>query len=436
MEYKCKSEQESLLEAACLAYIREHRILGIVLEKFIKKYESYGDVIGSVTLGKITIEDREVLEGFFQKNYHGKKQISISSKDLEKSLSKSRFSEITSGRLLELYAKEELQSKAFLRQLEENKWSDMFLEVEKELEHTIGLNWVLAVKEDKKWGYAYLQEVYREERNQIEVVKKALLFGAKVINQFPMHKGKKEYLPVFSTNMTGNPHSFDDKNPLGRYLLQILPWFEQHENQKLFRSLEKKRLYLNVGLLRDDVSNFVVVSGIRLKKQNQSWHMGMEGFYKEGDTVLLSLSMIASCIEVACVNNEIFVVENPAIYIALVNKWKGKKSCFCMNGQPNLSALLLLDLLAKAGVTMYYAGDFDPEGLLIAEKLKTYYEGTYLYWHMGLEDYMASKSNHPISHKSMASLKRLVDEDLLEVKEEMIRCEKAGYQEQILKRYL
>ena len=44
----------------------------------------------------------------------------------------------------------------------------------------------------------------------------------------------------------------------------------------------------------------------------------------------------------------------------------------CMNGQPRMSAVLLLDLLADAGVKLYYAGDFDPEGILIAQKIRKY----------------------------------------------------------------
>ena len=50
-----------------------------------------------------------------------------------------------------------------------------------------------------------------------------------------------------------------------------------------------------------------------------------------------------------------------------------------MNGQPRLSSLLLLDLFAKAKMEVWYAGDFDPEGLLIAQKLKQYYQGEFFY---------------------------------------------------------
>ena len=47
----------------------------------------------------------------------------------------------------------------------------------------------------------------------------------------------------------------------------------------------------------------------------------------------------------------------------------------CMNGQPRRASILLLDLAAQAGIRICYAGDFDPEGLLIAQKVIQYYKG-------------------------------------------------------------
>lgn len=46
----------------------------------------------------------------------------------------------------------------------------------------------------------------------------------------------------------------------------------------------------------------------------------------------------------------------------------------CMNGQPRLAGLMVLELLAKSGTRVYYAGDLDPEGILIAQKLSRYYK--------------------------------------------------------------
>ena len=51
----------------------------------------------------------------------------------------------------------------------------------------------------------------------------------------------------------------------------------------------------------------------------------------------------------------------------------------CVSGQPRLATLLLLDFL-KENHRFWYAGDFDPEGLLIAQRLKERYGEALDFW--------------------------------------------------------
>ena len=103
----------------------------------------------------------------------------------------------------------------------------------------------------------------------------------------------------------------------------------------------------------------------------------------------------------------------------------------CMNGQPRLSAVLMLDLLAAAGVKIYYAGDFDPEGMLIAQKIKKYYQGEIIYWNMSAEDYERSKSKEMFTEKRLKMLDHIEDMELLETAEALRKCKVAGYQENL-----
>lgn len=80
---------------------------------------------------------------------------------------------------------------------------------------------------------------------------------------------------------------------------------------------------------------------------------------------------------------------------------------------------------------VYYAGDLDPEGLLIAQKISEYYAGEFHYWHMTVEDYEKSKSNETISEKRIKSLERITDTELFPVAEKMRLDRLAGYQEKI-----
>ena len=70
-------------------------------------------------------EDREDLEGFLGRNYHGKKSVSISARRFEQALLRSRFGEISGKELLELYFEETMESRKERKQKEEKKRQEM-----------------------------------------------------------------------------------------------------------------------------------------------------------------------------------------------------------------------------------------------------------------------------------------------------------------------
>ena len=81
---------------------------------------------------------------------------------------------------------------------------------------------------------------------------------------------------------------------------------------------------------------------------------------------------------------------------------------------------------------VYYAGDLDPEGILIAQKLSRYYKGEFHYWHMETEDYEKCKSEEVISPKRMKILERITDDRLKPVVERIKAYGTAGYQEMLM----
>ena len=88
--------------------------------------------------------------------------------------------------------------------------------------------------------------------------------------------------------------------------------------------------------------------------------------------VQVPLAVISEWELLHCSQDEIYIVENPSVFAVLCGKEKEKntrRAYMCMNGQPRLAGLMVLELLAKSGTRVYYAGDLDPEGILIAQKL-------------------------------------------------------------------
>ena len=415
MKKKWNRELQNSLDRDCMAYFCERPVFDRLLRGFREKYESYGSFSGTVSLRNLTLDDIENLEGFFQKNFHGQKSVSISASRFEKALKNSRFGEIGPKDLLELYFQEEMTGKKEQKQKEAEKWIGEF--------------------------YSDSKINFKELGSTIEEKIKNMHLAAKILNALPYRQNKCEYLAVFAAIVTGNPHAFDQGTREGQILYRMALWNVKKrgieiERSEIFSSMQKQQLYFSVGILRDDISNYAMVSGMNVRKKDGSLHAGMNGFCQEGDMVQVPLNVIASWERAECADNVMYIVENPSVYALLCQKWRGKRSCMCMNGQPRLSSLIVLDLLSKSDTRIYYAGDFDPEGLLIAQKLKNYYSGEFEYWHMSEEMYLKSRSQEAIGEKRMKILDRITDKYLIETAEAIRRFKTAGYQENIWSVYL
>ena len=79
----------------CLKYFQERPVFGRILEGFREKYFSYGKFAGTVVIKNLSEKDREDLEGFLGRNYHGKKSAAISAERFSRALSRSRFGMIS-----------------------------------------------------------------------------------------------------------------------------------------------------------------------------------------------------------------------------------------------------------------------------------------------------------------------------------------------------
>ena len=83
-----------------------------------------------------------------------------------------------------------------------------------------------------------------------------------------------------------------------------------------------------------------------------------------------------------------------------------------------------------------YAGDFDPEGLLIAQNLKLRYQEKLSFWNYRTDYFSKYLSDVVISENSLKKLDRVTVRELEEIKEEMRRRKRAVYQEAMLEEYV
>ncbi|MFD0954277.1 DUF2399 domain-containing protein [Virgibacillus natechei] len=93
---------------------------------------------------------------------------------------------------------------------------------------------------------------------------------------------------------------------------------------------------------------------------------------------------------------------------------------------------MLMDLLTEEGCTLHYAGDFDPEGLGMAQRLLARYPDNVKLWRMDLKSYQQSEPVKQLDQKRLVKLSGIVQEDLRMVADAMERHGKAGYQEALV----
>ena len=135
----------------------------------------------------------------------------------------------------------------------------------------------------------------------------------------------------------------------------------------------------------------------------------------------ISLSNIQKLDHITCKNNRVFIFENPAVFQSIIQDTDIDESIICTSGQLNLSSYMLLNKIKNLD-KIYYAGDFDPEGLQIADKLKDLY-------------YEKIISDKELDLKRIGKLKSIKDKDLKDISNYLIKYKKAAYQELLIDEY-
>ena len=427
-----ESEQQELekIKKECLTYFHQSPVWEKVLKGFRDKYSSYGRFGGKVVLKNLKSQDIEELEGFFGKSFHGQKSVTMSAEKFRQALRASRYKDIPPECLLENFFGEPLlgkQEQKLLRIREKEKIWQKFLE---DYEGTV-----------TKSAAELLRNIVKDSDSQeLAEWDRALRLGAEMYNHLPYRQSDKLYLAVFAAMLTGNPHAFDNGTAAGNFLYQIIQMDLEIreikiESSEIFLAYKRQKSYLMAGIMLDDISNYAMLYQVQAVKKDGNLHKGMEGFASEQHIVQVPLAVIAEWESLHCPQDEIYIVENPSVFAVLCGKEKtrnARRAYMCMNGQPRLAGLMVLDLFEKSGIRVYYAGDLDPEGILIAQKLSQYYKGEFHYWHMETADYEKCRSEEVISPKRMKILERITDGRLKPVVDRIEEYGTAGYQEMLV----
>ncbi|MBM7854198.1 uncharacterized protein (TIGR02679 family) [Desulfohalotomaculum tongense] len=251
-------------------------------------------------------------------------------------------------------------------------------------------------------------------------------------------------LPLFASKIAKDPHGFDLNTEQGRFLISALQFLRSHQEKNYKPSSvpsaeEITDLLAYFGIIRDDLLNFTTCISILGCEEGKTEPAPVwESACRDGVVLNVPLREVVkmAAYKPAGSSKKVFVLENSGVFSAILDCFTGLTAppLICTHGQLKLAALIMLDKLVENGATIYYSGDFDPEGLQMAQRLVDRYADKLVLWHYTADDYKRCLSDVVISETRLKKLDAITAEELKPIKEEIKRQKKAGYQEYLIEK--
>ena len=395
-----------------------------------KQYEKYGTCKGSIDL-VLNDSNRECISGLMGKDYYGVDCVHITFRQLQKAILNTKYENCDFNEVLKMYFNQRVLTNKYRQEQEQMRVQNIFKQFFKQ--EGKSKQWIYNTYTNRDSVYIRIVQASKENEqkciNTVCVVMKAL-------NHLPMWENKKENISLFASYHTKNPHAFD-KNTFAYYLMMHgIVYFLKVDFPKT--NLEQNEILYRAGLYQDGISNYCSVARLQAFNENNQPHLGWAGFYDSYEALNVNMDNLLHIHFITCCDR-VYIVENPSVFQALLKKIKKEKiekiGLVCTNGQLNYSAYLLLDILVNSNIEIYYSGDMDPEGLLIADKIKQRYPSIKL-WCYDVRQYEISKSKEQATDQRMHMLDALKDETLIRIGKCISENKnRVGYQENMIEEY-
>lgn len=239
-------------------------------------------------------------------------------------------------------------------------------------------------------------------------------------------------LPVFAYEQTGDAHAFDENQPAGRLLLQMLAKLSIDNLEKPQRAAteEKNELLNEFYLLRDDILNFVTIRGLLAEKAgivNEMWRQAT----LDSCSWNVPLKEVLRMDVIYPTGKQVLIVENSGVYSILVDLLP-EVAIICSSGQFSYAVWQLLRKLVASDTQLYYSGDMDPEGLLMAQRLMDAFPEHVQTMGMNLAYYQMAAKPSQISDARLKQLRQVKHNELTLVAEQVVETSQIALQEGIL----
>lgn len=408
----------------CASYFKNNRGYEKIFQQMREKWRSYGKISGNIIVNNPTSEEREAVKKFLGIVSDSKK-IKFKMLDFEKALKESKFNNIELLNLLEEYFQEKIIYQKEEKKLIEEKKIRFFENIREKLK----IESIYSEEIEKLLDTIILEKSYLFKYGEDNFETEKMIFlSLKAVN-YLKNLEERVKIAILGAEIAKSPHYFDRGSAAGNFLIYLLCLLFDIEETKGAEDILE--VYYKANIEVDSVSNYVACFGIRLYTKLGE-HKAYREFIKDSEEYLVTLSNLSKIVKADSGNKRVFIVENQMVFSYLCECFKDRNiSILCTSGQLKTAALILIDMLCEAGCKIYYSGDFDPEGIEIAEKLIQRNKNI-VPWCFLKEDYRRTISENIISDERLKKLDKIENICFKELIEEIKREKKAGYQELLL----
>ena len=363
----------SVLLQEAQQYFKSHPIMQKIALLYCQKYRSLGHFGGIAVLKNLHTGERQDIAAFLRRDCPMAARISY--KEFAAAWEKTRYGDIPLAEFLLSLQPAGFMTRREERESAQNLRKSILVRLQNAYTGKAAVRWLTALQ--NRDLHLAQKEFYLDEQ--------LLSLTARALSNLP---ADYERLPLFANRICGNPHAFDQSEQAGRLFIQALA-FLQGEKVPTDAD-ERTRLLYDFHIIRDDILNFATIYGLQAYckdgREISYWSASAHTF----SPLNIPLREIAWAEKIApLTGKDIYIVENSGVFSALVDELQ-KRQCIvpllCLHGQLKAASWALLDKLSQSGCNFHYAGDFDPEGIAIAQRLLYRYDSAKL-WHMSVDEY-------------------------------------------------